>query len=489
MNKIILDRKTYRDKVYACWLGKNIGGTLGAPYECRKYTNNLEYFNPVPKDPAPNDDLDLQLVWLKMLEDRGFPPRISDFAEYWRKYASAYPWNEYGFCMRNLERGLLPPVSGWFENYYVDEMGSPIRSEIWACVAPADPQRAAALAWMDSCMDHAGGEGMWGEMFWAAVESAAFVLDDPRELIRIGLSMIPPSCSIARVIREAVWCADNGKGWGEARERIATTFGHVQPCNAIPNHGFTILGWLYGKDFGDRLCQAVNCGYDTDCTGATLGSVLGIVGGTRCIPKKWSAPVGTAIALHKFTRLPGAPKTIGELTTRTVSLAEKLASSSPRDVAFGTKRARPANLLSLLWRNEEAVAAARQDVRAAHAAAGPAEVVLHYGGEPVLRPGVARKMWISLRMGGTPANGHVMLKVPKGWKMTRIDSPGGGSFTVTAAKFTGTAEIGVDAVINGKKHQVTFAVLAPDAARGYPAGANIEYCPKCQGRKGSCLCV
>jgi hypothetical protein len=98
-------------------------------------------------------------------------------------------------------------------------------------------------------------------------------------------------------------------------------------------------------------------------------------------------------------------------------------------------------------------------------------------------------MWISLRMGGTPANGHVMLKVPKGWKMTRIDSPGGGSFTVTAAKFTGTAEIGVDAVINGKKHQVTFAVLAPDAARGYPAGANIEYCPKCQGRKGSCLCV
>ena len=502
MKNIVLDRKSYRDKVYACWLGKNIGGTLGAPYECRKYTHALEYFDPVPKEPAPNDDLDLQLVWLAMLEDRGFPPRLPDFAEYWSKYARAYPWNEYGFCMRNLARGLLPPVSGWFENYYVDEMGSPIRSEIWACVAPADPQRAAALAWMDSCMDHAGGEGMWGEMFWAAAESAAFVIDDPRELIRIGLAMIPPSCSIARVIKEAVWCADNGKGWGEARERIATTYGHVQPCNAIPNHGFTILGWLYGRDFGDRLCKAVNCGYDTDCTGATLGSVLGIVGGTRCIPRKWSDPVGKRIALHKFTRLPGAPRNLGELTDRTVAQAEKLANLFPRDVAFGAKQARPANLSSLLWRNEEAAAAARQDVRSAHAAAsragrpptplaaadGHAEIVLHYGGDPVLYPGIARKMWISLRMGGMPVNGSVILKVPKGWKTVKIDSPGGGSFTVTAGRFSGAVPMTVDAAIAGKQYSAKFVVFSPDAARGFPSAVNIEYCPKCQGRKGSCLC-
>ncbi len=192
MAPIVLGRKEYRDKVYACWLGKNIGGTLGAPYEGAKYVNNLTFYDPVPTEPLPNDDLDLQLVWLQMLEERGADVCVADFAAYWSKHASAYPWNEYGFCSRNLERGLLPPLSGWFENYYVDEMGSPIRSEIWACVAPADPQRAAALAWMDSAVDHAGGEGMWGEMFWAAVESAAFVIADPHTLINIGLAMIPP---------------------------------------------------------------------------------------------------------------------------------------------------------------------------------------------------------------------------------------------------------------------------------------------------------
>lgn len=31
MARIVIDRKVFRDKVFACWLGKNIGGTLDAP--------------------------------------------------------------------------------------------------------------------------------------------------------------------------------------------------------------------------------------------------------------------------------------------------------------------------------------------------------------------------------------------------------------------------------------------------------------------------
>lgn len=143
---IQLNRKEYRDKVYACWLGKNTGGTLGAPYEGKKFVNDLDFYRPVPQKAAPNDDLDLQLVWLSMLEEIGINPSLEDFAEYWRRYASAHPWNEYGFLSRNLKRGLLPPVAGCFGNYFVDEMGSPIRSEIWACIAPGDPQSAASMA-------------------------------------------------------------------------------------------------------------------------------------------------------------------------------------------------------------------------------------------------------------------------------------------------------------------------------------------------------
>jgi ADP-ribosylation/crystallin J1 len=39
-----------------------------------------------------------------------------------------------------------------------------------------------------------------------------------------------------------------------------------------------VLGLLAGEgDFGKSLCIAVNCGNDTDCTGATLGAPLGIL--------------------------------------------------------------------------------------------------------------------------------------------------------------------------------------------------------------------
>jgi hypothetical protein len=213
-----------------------------APYEGQKKLHSLTFYNPVPDRASANDDLDFQLVWLEMLRERGVQITLSDFVDYWSKHLSSYPWNEYGFCMRNISRGLRPPISGCFENYYIDEMGSPIRSEIWACVAPGDPQLAASLAWMDSAMDHAGGEGTYGEMFWAAVESAAFVLSDPHTLIRIGLSMIPVWCRISRVIREAVWCYDNGVPWQEARERILFNFGHNQPCHAVQNHGFHRAG-------------------------------------------------------------------------------------------------------------------------------------------------------------------------------------------------------------------------------------------------------
>lgn len=489
MTPIILGRRDYRDKVHACWLGKNIGGTLGTPHEGRMFVHNLTFYQPVPEEPLPNDDLDLQLVWLQMLEEKGVSPRLPDFAEYWQRYACSYPWDEYDFCIRNLSRGLRPPVSDWFENYYVDEMGSPIRSEIWACLSPANPQAAAALAWMDSAMDHAGGEGMWGEMFWAAVESAAFVLTDPYELIRLGLAMIPPSCNIARVIREAVWCRQNNVLWGEARQRIATVFGSIQPCNAVPNHGFIILGWLYGQDFGDRLCKAVNCGYDTDCTGATLGSLLGILGGTDGIPRRWIAPVGLAIKTHRFTGAINAPGDVAELTDRTAALAEKFLAARSQTVAFGAKTRLSSEARGLLFRTEEAVDALGRDIRSSVAVDGDIQIILHYGGDPVLYPGLTRRMEVSLEGPGSAKNAHVAVKTPAGWRVKRVPSKNGFLFDITPGRLEPSNVLAVQAIPGRKRYAADFVVLGPEAARGFAAARNIEYCRTCGGTKGSCVCM
>lgn len=52
--------------------------------------------------------------------------------------------------------------------------------------------------------------------------------------------------------------------------------------------GIILIGWLYGEgDFGKSVCQAVNCGEDSDCTAGSLASLLGIIAGEKGIPEKW----------------------------------------------------------------------------------------------------------------------------------------------------------------------------------------------------------
>ena len=477
MSEIVLSEREFRDKVYACWLGKNIGGTLGAPHEGKRYVLGLDYYDPVPDEAAANDDLDLQLVWLRCIEDCGTDPSVAQLAEYWSLYAASYPWNEYGFFMRNYSRGLRPPVAGCFENYFVDEMGSPIRSEIWAVLHPGDPQAAARMAWKDSALDHAGGEGTWGEMFWAALQAAAFVETDPLTLIRIGLNMIPLSSHIARSIREALWCHENGVAWGDARERIASRFGHVQACNAIPNHGFTIIGWLYGEDFGSRLCKAVNCGYDTDCTGATLGATLGIIGGSEAIDANWRRPVGDHITLHKYTQLPGAPTTITELTDRSIAMARK-AVEAKDSVSFAGQTALPADLYTRLFRNDQAVAARGQDNHMSVELLDGREVEFHYGGEPVLRPGVGKTVNVTVDGRVEPVD----LVAPATWTCRRL---GDAEFELCHdGDVAGRNELNV--TVGGKS--VGFTILGPREAKGFAAGENVEKCPRCHARIEACIC-
>jgi hypothetical protein len=319
-------------------------------------------------------------------------------------------------------------------------------------------------------MDHAGGEGTYGEMFWSAVESAAFVLDDPLELIRIGLAMIPPACAISRVIREVVWCWRHGIRYDDCRERVTRIYWTEQPCNALPNHGYTVAGWLYGQDFGDKLCKAVNCGFDTDCTGATLGALLGILGGTRGIPARWSAPIGTEIVLHEFTGDCGVPRSLEDLTARTVALAARWAALKGEGVTFGKASRRPADLLSRLYRNEQAFAALAQDVRCGSAVDGDAELFLHYNGDPVLYAGIARRMRVTCRIQGRVVQVEgATLTGPEGWKIEPVAGVAA-AWDVTADARETPALLEASVTVAGCGYRASYTVLSPTQAQGYPNG-------------------
>lgn len=71
MKKLILNEKDYLEKVNGGWMGKNIGGTLGGPVEGKMEVLDLKFYPNLTQVPLPNDDLDLQLVWLHALEQYG----------------------------------------------------------------------------------------------------------------------------------------------------------------------------------------------------------------------------------------------------------------------------------------------------------------------------------------------------------------------------------------------------------------------------------
>ena len=93
---IVFDRAKIKDKIYACWLGKNIGGTMGTPYEGRTEMQDIQGFATAENVVLPNDDLDLQLIWLRAMQERG-PKALNEkiLGEYWVSYIPPH-WNEYG---------------------------------------------------------------------------------------------------------------------------------------------------------------------------------------------------------------------------------------------------------------------------------------------------------------------------------------------------------------------------------------------------------
>ena len=317
------DRDFLRRKMMGCFLGKAAGGTLGMPYEGVPGPLQLNYYAPVPEDMAPNDDLDLQVLWACLLALQEEPVVRHDFfAEAWLHHVR-FACDEYGVCIRNLRNGVPPPYSGSYDNWFVNGLGAAIRSEVWACLAPGNPGLAARYAGMDGSLDHAG-DGLYAARFLAALESVAFTCDDRERLIDAGLSVIPADCRLAAVIRDTRdWCRRYGNPDG-VRRMILERYDNGNFTDVMPNLGFVVMALLLGGgDFGRTVCLAVNCGLDTDCTGATVGAIMGLMAPEH-IGEEWLRPIGRRLVLSPEIIGVTAPETLDGFVELLLDLREKV---------------------------------------------------------------------------------------------------------------------------------------------------------------------
>lgn len=286
----------YKKKVLGCYIGKSVGGTLGMPFEGDTNTRTITYYDPVPTEMLPNDDLDLQIVNLETILRTGLPVSRYNVGEIWLHHMEDSAPDEYGVAISNHRIGLRAPLSGQYRNKFYGGMGGAIRSELWACLAPANPTLAAQFAREDACTDHTK-DGVYAEMFLAAVESAAFAETDLAKLIEIGISFIGKESKLYHAFEDVQKQWKNKQDVFAVREYILQKYPSDNWTDVTINISFVLLSLLACENSFDKaICTATSLGYDTDCTAATVGAIFGIMN-PDCIDEKWTKPIGDDLIL------------------------------------------------------------------------------------------------------------------------------------------------------------------------------------------------
>ena len=239
-----------------------------------------------------DDDINYTLLALYIRETAGGDFTTDDVATAWLRLLPALrTYTAERVAYQNLLALLTPPETALFRNPYREWIGAQIRADLWGWVEPGDPRRAAELAWQDARLSHVK-NGIYGEMAIAAMIAAAFVTEDPQDVVAAGLSVISPTSRLAEAIRFSRDVAAMLDDYEQAVDRLYERYRHYHWVHTIPNATIVVLALLRARgDYEKAIGYAVMGGWDTDCNGATVGSIMGTMLGRRGIGEKWSGPL------------------------------------------------------------------------------------------------------------------------------------------------------------------------------------------------------
>lgn len=414
MKKLSYD--TYRKKLNGCFMGKVIGGTVGMPFEGKRSTRNISFYEPVPTEMVANDDLDLQVVWLESIRQYGLPINRRHLCDAWVKHIH-YAFDEYGMALRNIKSGVYAPLSGQFNNVFYSGMGSAIRTEIWAAAAPCNPELAVHFATEDACVDHTK-DGLYASRFIAAIESKAFETGDFDLLIKTGLSFIPDDTRLSNGIKDTI------KWWNESgdmlavREKFLKKYEVVNWTDVTINLSFIVLAWLAGNgDFGKCICAASNLGFDTDCTSGTLGAILGIINPDG-IEEKWIKPIGNQLVLSDAIIGMHDISTIDVMCDKIVSLCRDVQNFYKTDLEIENMP----NFYPQVphWsENHEVIKNLIYDSGSAIIAVSPLVLELKYPENAVLTRSEPAEFVLNVYNSSSKAlSGDILINAPDGWSVS-----------------------------------------------------------------------
>lgn len=319
--------KDYLERVYAGFLGMNIGIRLGAPIEPLEWTferieevyGDVRGYLKEYKTFSADDDANGPAFFIRALYDDAKSRELTaeDVGRAWLNYTrfgiGMFWWGGEGISTEhtaymNLQRGILPPHSGSAEKNgltLAEQIGGQIFVDTWGLLFPGNPESAADYAARAASVSH-DKNGIYGARFIAACIAEAFQAESVMDVIVNGLKTIPSDSTYAKIVNEVIdyhW--EHPEDFRACRNFLEENWGYDKypgVCHIIPNAGVCILALLYGKGNFERTIEiAAMCGWDTDCNAGKIGTIVGVWNGIGKIPQHYRRPINDFIVLSSVS--------------------------------------------------------------------------------------------------------------------------------------------------------------------------------------------
>lgn len=346
-----VDESTLAERTRGAWLGRAVGNTMGKPVEgltraqvaayarASRQVPQTGYFplvDPLPAgvaalhpsapvatagrftDAPRDDDIDWTILNLLLLELHGAALTTEQILAGWLDrlpFTQTYTAERAAY--RNAIHGLRPPMTATHRNPYREWIGALIRADVFGYVHPGDPAAAVRVALVDARLSHVA-NGLYAELWAAALVAAAFAGDSAEDAMRVARAVVPPRSRLAAAldgITERFAAGANADG---ALDWIDEHLGRYSWVHSVNNAAIIATALLWGESFVGAVGLAIAAGRDTDSTAATVGSVYGALHGAAAVPAELVGQTHSRVrsAVRDFDRV-----TIDELTERTLRLS------------------------------------------------------------------------------------------------------------------------------------------------------------------------
>jgi ADP-ribosylglycohydrolase len=348
------DDRVLAQRLHGAWLARTVGCLMGKPIEgldratietylraagAWPQTGFVPLVDPLPAgvtrlheswpdsvagsfDAAPrDDDTDYTVLGLYLLETYGAALTAEDVAREWLdRLPFTQTFTAERATYRNLVEGAPAATAAVRRNPYREWIGALIRADAFGYAAPGEPAVAARLALADAGLSHRA-NGIYGELWAAALVAAAFTAPDVATALRTAATWVPPGTRLREALDLVLDAHAAGSSWEAAVAEMDALVGHYDWVHTINNAAGISAALLWGgNDFVLTASRVIALGWDTDSSAATVGSVLGAMHGPGVVPAELAAPINDTLrsAIRDYDR-----SRISGLAERTLAVVQQ----------------------------------------------------------------------------------------------------------------------------------------------------------------------